>query len=98
MKQQENVNAKGSGSQGIWSGRTRPRLPSPVPLYVSPLKKAISPVRRPKKFWTPEEMEALREGVKEYATLFAKSHTLLSLSNADTSSLKSLNLAHVICL
>jgi len=23
-------------------------------------------VRRPKKFWKPEEVEALREGVKEY--------------------------------
>ncbi|CAA7032341.1 unnamed protein product [Microthlaspi erraticum] len=62
----DNVNAKASGSQGTWSGRIRPRLPSPLPLYVSPLKKATSPVRRPKKFWTPEEVEALREGVKDF--------------------------------
>ncbi|VVB16444.1 unnamed protein product [Arabis nemorensis] len=57
---------KGSNSQGTWSGRVRPRLPTPVPLNVSPLKKENSNVRRPKKFWTPEEVEALREGVKEY--------------------------------
>lgn len=70
MKQQDNVNEKGSDSQGTWSGRFRPRLPTPVPLNVSPLKKcglAKPHVRRPKKFWTPEEVEALREGVKEYA-------------------------------
>ncbi|CAH2069542.1 unnamed protein product, partial [Thlaspi arvense] len=62
----DNVNAKGSGSQGTWSGRARPRLATPVPLNVSPLKMVKSPARRPKKFWTPEEVEALREGVKEY--------------------------------
>ncbi|XP_010453578.1 PREDICTED: uncharacterized protein LOC104735470 isoform X1 [Camelina sativa] len=67
--QQDNVNEKGSGSQGTWSGRVRRRRPTPVPLNVSPLKKgglAKSHVRRPKKFWTHEEVEALREGVKEY--------------------------------
>ncbi|XP_010483423.1 PREDICTED: uncharacterized protein LOC104761934 isoform X2 [Camelina sativa] len=65
----DDVNKKGSDSQGTWSGRVRPRRPTPVPLNVSPLKKgglAKSHVRRPKKFWTPEEVEALREGVKEY--------------------------------
>ncbi|XP_013716715.2 uncharacterized protein LOC106435082 isoform X1 [Brassica napus] len=64
--QQDNASEKGSSSQGTWSGRVRPRLSSPVPLNVSPLKKTNSPVRRPKKFWTPEEVEALRAGVKEY--------------------------------
>ncbi|XP_048598925.1 uncharacterized protein LOC106388208 isoform X1 [Brassica napus] len=64
--QQDNASEKGSSSQGTWSGRVRPRLSSPVPLNVSPLKKINSPVRRPKKFWTPEEVEALRAGVKEY--------------------------------
>ncbi|KAF3501128.1 hypothetical protein F2Q69_00044073 [Brassica cretica] len=68
----DNASEKGSSSQGTWSGRVRPRLSSPVPLNVSPLKKTNSPVRRPKKFWTPEEVEALRAGVKEYAALFAK--------------------------
>ncbi|CAH8280094.1 unnamed protein product [Arabidopsis lyrata] len=66
---QDNVNEKGSDSQGTWSSRIRPRLPTPVPLNVSPLKMgglAKPHVRRPKKFWTPEEVEALREGVKEY--------------------------------
>ncbi|KAL0750658.1 hypothetical protein Bca101_032661 [Brassica carinata] len=72
VKQQDNASEKGSSSQGTWSGRVRPRLSSPVPLNVSPLKKTNSPVRRPKKFWTPEEVEALRAGVKEYAALFAK--------------------------
>uniref|UniRef100_M4CEM8 HTH myb-type domain-containing protein n=1 Tax=Brassica campestris TaxID=3711 RepID=M4CEM8_BRACM len=62
----DNASEKGSSSQGTWSGRVRPRLSSPVPLNVSPLKKINSPVRRPKKFWTPEEVEALRAGVKEY--------------------------------
>ncbi|EFH40823.1 predicted protein [Arabidopsis lyrata subsp. lyrata] len=65
----DNVNEKGSDSQGTWSSRIRPRLPTPVPLNVSPLKMgglAKPHVRRPKKFWTPEEVEALREGVKEY--------------------------------
>ncbi|CDY43862.1 BnaC09g33810D [Brassica napus] len=62
----DNASEKGSSSQGTWSGRVRPRLSSPVPLNVSPLKKTNSPVRRPKKFWTPEEVEALRAGVKEY--------------------------------
>ncbi|CAE6247380.1 unnamed protein product [Arabidopsis arenosa] len=65
----DNVNEKGSDSKGTWSSRIRPRLPTPVPLNVSPLKKgglAKPHVRRPKKFWTPEEVEALREGVKEY--------------------------------
>ncbi|EFH40826.1 hypothetical protein ARALYDRAFT_358051 [Arabidopsis lyrata subsp. lyrata] len=63
----DNVNEKGSDSQRTWSGRVRPRLPTPVTLNVSPLKKdglAKPHVRRPKKFWTPEEVEALREGVK----------------------------------
>ncbi|KAG2280353.1 hypothetical protein Bca52824_051573 [Brassica carinata] len=54
-KQQDNASEKSSGSQRTCSGRVRPRLPSPV-----------SSVRRRKKFWTPEEVEALREGVKEY--------------------------------
>nr|VDD17927.1 unnamed protein product [Brassica rapa] len=62
----DNASEKGSSSQGTWSGRVRPRLSSPVPLNVSPLKKINSTVRRPKKFWTPEEVEALRAGVKEY--------------------------------
>ncbi|KAF3565044.1 hypothetical protein DY000_02017781 [Brassica cretica] len=62
----DNASEKGSSSQGTWSGRVRPRLSSPVPLNVSPLKKTNSPVRRPKKFWTPEEVEALRAGVKVY--------------------------------
>lgn len=72
--QQDNANAieKGSDSQGTWSGRVRPHLPTPVPLNVSPLEKENSNVRRPKKFWTPEEVEALREGVKEYAILFGQ--------------------------
>lgn len=61
----DNASEKGSSSQGTWSGRVRPRLSTPVPLNVSPLR-AISAARRPKKFWTPEEVEALREGVKEY--------------------------------
>ncbi|KAF2563830.1 hypothetical protein F2Q70_00014788 [Brassica cretica] len=51
----DNASEKSSGSQRTCSGRVRPRLPSPV-----------SSVRRRKKFWTPEEVEALREGVKEY--------------------------------
>lgn len=85
VKQQDNASEKGSSSQGTWSGRVRPRLSSPVPLNVSPLKKINSPVRRPKKFWTPEEVEALRAGVKEYAALFTKSTTLLSIVNANTS-------------
>ncbi|KFK27363.1 hypothetical protein AALP_AA8G373200 [Arabis alpina] len=62
----DSANEKGSGSQGTWSGRVGPRLPTPVPLNVSPLKKENSNARRPKKFWTPEEVEGLREGVKEY--------------------------------
>ncbi|XP_006401098.2 uncharacterized protein LOC18018067 isoform X2 [Eutrema salsugineum] len=62
----DNVIARGSGIQETWSGRIRPRLPTPVPLNVSPLKNVNSPVRRRKKFWTPEEEKALREGVKEY--------------------------------
>uniref|UniRef100_M4DV30 HTH myb-type domain-containing protein n=1 Tax=Brassica campestris TaxID=3711 RepID=M4DV30_BRACM len=66
VKQQDNASEKGSGSQRTCSGRVRPRLPSPVPLNISPLKSADSFVRRRKKFWTPEEVEALREGVKEY--------------------------------
>ena len=66
MKQQDNASEKGSSSQRTCSGRVRPRLPSPVPLNISPLKSADSFVRRRKKFWTPEEVEALREGVKEY--------------------------------
>ncbi|CAF1892206.1 unnamed protein product [Brassica napus] len=55
VTQQDNASEKSSGSQRTCSGRVRPRLPSPV-----------SSVRRRKKFWTPEEVEALREGVKEY--------------------------------
>ncbi|KAL1217581.1 hypothetical protein V5N11_004744 [Cardamine amara subsp. amara] len=47
----DNVNEKASDSQGTLSGRVRPRLPH---------------VRRLKKFWTPEEVEALTGGVKEY--------------------------------
>ncbi|KAG5409053.1 hypothetical protein IGI04_005372 [Brassica rapa subsp. trilocularis] len=66
VKQQDNASEKGSSSQRTCSGRVRPRLPSPVPLNISPLKSADSFVRRRKKFWTPEEVEALREGVKEY--------------------------------
>jgi hypothetical protein len=65
----DNVNEKGSDSQETWSSRVRPRRPTPVTLSVSPLKKgglAKPHVRRPKKFWKPEEVEALREGVKEY--------------------------------
>ncbi|KAF8102525.1 hypothetical protein N665_0198s0225 [Sinapis alba] len=62
----DNASEKGSSSRGTRSGRVRPRLLSPVPLNVFPSKKTNSPVRRPKKFWTPEEVEALREGVKEY--------------------------------
>ncbi|CAH8358720.1 unnamed protein product [Eruca vesicaria subsp. sativa] len=57
--QQDNASEKGSRSQGTWSGRVRPRLSNL-------LKKTNSPVRRTNKYWTPEEVEALREGVKEY--------------------------------
>ncbi|CAE5957590.1 unnamed protein product [Arabidopsis arenosa] len=51
------------------SRRVRPHLPTPEPLNVSPLKKGRLErprPRRPMKFWTPEEVAALREGVKEY--------------------------------
>lgn len=51
------------------SRRARPHLPTPEPLNVSPLKKGRLETprpRRPMKFWTPEEVAALREGVKEY--------------------------------
>ncbi|CAL9215148.1 unnamed protein product [Arabidopsis halleri] len=51
------------------SRRVRPHLPTPEPLNVSPLKKGRLDrprPRRPMKFWTPEEVAALREGVKEY--------------------------------
>ncbi|KAL1218419.1 Telomere repeat-binding factor 2 [Cardamine amara subsp. amara] len=51
------------------SGRVRPHLPTPEPLNVSPLKKGRwekPRPRRPMKFWTPEEVNALKEGVKEY--------------------------------
>ncbi|EOA36593.1 hypothetical protein CARUB_v10011791mg [Capsella rubella] len=51
------------------SRRVRPHLPTPEPLNVSPLKKVRLERPRPRrlmKFWTPEEVEALREGVKEY--------------------------------
>ncbi|KAF8107675.1 hypothetical protein N665_0118s0042 [Sinapis alba] len=60
-QQQDNASEEG------WSSRVRPRLPTPVPLNVSPLKKkkANPSTRRQKKFWTPEEEAALREGVKE---------------------------------
>ncbi|XP_010459108.2 PREDICTED: uncharacterized protein LOC104740256, partial [Camelina sativa] len=51
------------------SRRVRPHLPTPEPLNVSPLKKVRLErprPRRPMKFWTPEEVAALREGVKEF--------------------------------
>jgi len=51
------------------SRRVRPHLPTPEPLNVSPLKKGRLErprPRRPMKFWTSEEVAALREGVKEY--------------------------------
>ncbi|CAH8366086.1 unnamed protein product [Eruca vesicaria subsp. sativa] len=63
---QGNASEKGSGSQDTYSGRVRPHLPTPEPLNVSPLRKVEPAVRRRKKFWTPEEEAALREGVKEY--------------------------------
>ncbi|KFK37707.1 hypothetical protein AALP_AA3G018600 [Arabis alpina] len=54
----------GSSSSGR---RVRPHLPTPKPLDVSLLKQVKPPrPRRPTKFWTPEEEEALREGVKKY--------------------------------
>ncbi|KAG2272901.1 hypothetical protein Bca52824_067456 [Brassica carinata] len=55
-------------SSEIGSTRLRPRLPTPEPLNVSPLKKnkANPKPRRPTKFWTIEEVDALREGVKEH--------------------------------
>ncbi|VVA96217.1 unnamed protein product [Arabis nemorensis] len=48
------------------SRRVRPRLPTPEPLNVSPLKKVEPRLRRPVKFWTNEEVEVLREGVKQH--------------------------------
>ncbi|CAN8240505.1 unnamed protein product [Cochlearia groenlandica] len=53
-------------SGGTWSGRVRPRLSTPSQLNVSPLNKRSCNIRRVKKFWSLEQVEALREGVKEY--------------------------------
>ncbi|CAN8253163.1 unnamed protein product [Cochlearia groenlandica] len=62
----DDVNEKDTDSGGTWSGRVRPRLSTPKSPNVSPMKKGSSNIRRPKKFWSLEEVEALREGVKEY--------------------------------
>ncbi|KAJ0237046.1 SANT/Myb domain-containing protein [Hirschfeldia incana] len=70
--QPSRVNSRTGGTSGQVSensSRVRPRLPTPVPLNVSPLKKKrkASPLpRKKKKFWTPEEVEALRQGIKEH--------------------------------
>ncbi|CAN7003009.1 hypothetical protein IGI04_020999 [Brassica rapa subsp. trilocularis] len=65
------VNRTGTSGQqqdSASENRVRPHLPTPEPLNVSPLKKkrANPAPRRIKKFWTPEEVAVLREGVKEY--------------------------------
>ncbi|XP_010535404.1 PREDICTED: uncharacterized protein LOC104810722 [Tarenaya hassleriana] len=72
-KEPENVNERASGSEGTLSGRVRPHLPNLRSFNVSPLRKGRLPNkpqssagRRLRKGWTPEEVQTLREGVKEY--------------------------------
>ncbi|ESQ49867.1 hypothetical protein EUTSA_v10022421mg [Eutrema salsugineum] len=60
--------SQGTSSSSL-SGRVRPYLPTPKPLNVSSLKKdkpAKTGFKRPVRHWTPEEVQALRDGVKEY--------------------------------
>ncbi|CAA7038574.1 unnamed protein product [Microthlaspi erraticum] len=68
-KRSERGGGQAEGSEGTSSsssGRVRPHLPTPQPLNVSPLKKNVKRPRRPVKFWSREEEEALTEGVKEH--------------------------------
>ncbi|XP_010541468.1 PREDICTED: uncharacterized protein LOC104814922 [Tarenaya hassleriana] len=71
-KEPENVNERASDSEGTLSGTVRPHLPNIKSFSVSPLRKGRMPKpqssadRRLRKGWTREEVQTLREGVKEY--------------------------------